>query len=191
MSYERIAGLLSAHSPAALSAALRQIQLGGLIHPRFAGDERPLSELRHLWFNTEVQRDLRNVVFSAMIHGLLQSGDIDIHEAMTLHPAAQQDAMSALRQTRAEYKGKDPLTVHEQLVLRDAARQRGETDLSDEAIAEIGASARQESRERQISLLKTWFARYVHGATDAATIPDLETYIYKWLQQYYGTVIRK
>jgi len=191
MSYERIAGSLSAHSPAALSAALRQMQLGVLIHPKFAGDERPLSELRHLWFNTEIQRDPRNVVFSAMTHGLLQSGDLDIHEAMKIHPAAQQDAMSGLRQTRSEYQGKDPLTDYEQRELHKSAQRRGETDLSNEAIAESGARARQESRERQLSLLKTWFARYVHGTTDATTISDLEAYIYKWLQQYYGTVIRK
>ncbi|MBE7451092.1 MAG: hypothetical protein HS111_20015 [Kofleriaceae bacterium] len=99
MAYSDIAARLGGHQGSDVAVAIRQMQTGRHVTGVFGGDERSLAELRHLWFSTEIQRDQRNLVFSAMTHGLMARGDVDLAGAMNLHPAAQANAMSGLRQT--------------------------------------------------------------------------------------------
>ncbi|MCL4225282.1 MAG: hypothetical protein KJZ91_12535, partial [Myxococcales bacterium] len=82
-------------------------------------------------------------------------------------------------QTSREARGQQPLTPSERFSLG------GGPD-----VAETARTAREESRRRQIELLRCWFATYVQGATDAATVGDLEDYIMRWLRQYYDVATR-
>lgn len=181
MSYNDISARLSHHRPEDIGRAIRDMQTGNPVSGAFAGDERALGELRSLMFGTEVQRDQRNLVFSAMAHGLLASGQADsLDDVLSIHPAAQQDAMSGFRQVSRELRGRDPMTGYEHRALARSAAASGQTT------DQVGAEARRESRRRQIEILRRWFSVYVAGRTDAGNLGDLEEYIMDWLRNYYG-----
>ena len=159
------------------------MQTGQPVSGAFAGDERVLGELRSQLFGTEIQRDQRNLVFSAMAHGVLGSGQGgSIEEVLSLHPAAQQNAMSGFRQVSREVRGRDPMTGFEHRSLARSAAASGQTT------EQVGRQAREESRSRQLQLLRRWFSVYVVGRTDAGNIGDLEEFILDWLRRYYGTL---
>lgn len=120
-----------------------------------------------------------------MTHGLMVAGQVDsLDEAIAMHPATQQDAMSGFRQVSREVRGREPMTGFEHRALARSAATQGITT------EEAGALARGESRDRQLRVLRRWFSAFVAGRTDAGNIQDLEEYIMDWLSQYYGAATR-
>ena len=198
-SYDEIIQALRHHPPDLIARALADLQLAHPVHPRFAGDEMALGELRHLMFGTEVTRDPRNLVFSALAHDILFTGRPDLHgrlrpvsleDVLKLHPAVPDLASVGLRHTHEVARGREispRFLANEQARLIGRFRQRPElahlspTELED-VVARAVAEAGTINARRQVDLLRAWY----QVRTPGATLPELESDLERWLRSYYA-----
>jgi hypothetical protein len=178
---------LSNVPPQDLAAAMHALQTGGRVGPEFRGRIEALAELRGLLFDTEIHRDFRNLLFSAMAHDLLFTGQLNaagrivpftLEDLVRLHPAAQLDAMSGLRQTISMARGLEPnLTWESYRLARSAAMQKLPP-------LEVAAIAGSESKFRQLELLRVWYVKNCSGTA----MPELHQQLDAFLRRYYGVL---
>jgi hypothetical protein len=173
LDYDEIVSRLKAagHGPEDIGDALRLMQTGKGIPPEFAGQAKELSLLRNLMSNVEVQRDRRNMIFSAMSQDAMSNGT---------------DPEKIL--ARATGQGTHPATP--------TGASVGFTDdgkvVNKRAFAIAGgekgvAALREENRRRQLETLQTWFRtqKLAGGVPVALDLAGLKTMVYDWVEQYY------
>ena len=181
LDYDQIIANLSTagHSPASVGRALDSLRTGAGIPARFRGQEGTIAQLRNLMFNVEVQRDRRNLVFSAMTGSLLTSGDIGLEEAFSrapgrgLHPATIQHAGVGF--SRGTYLSPHFVRAHGGDVPRAQV---------------AAASVREENQRRQIALLRRWFQAQVATGNEpvARDIDSLRQFVLTWVERNYQLV---
>jgi len=160
LDYDTIVGRLktAGHGPEDVAGALRSMQTGQGIPTEFAGQAHELSLLRKLMFNVEVQRDKRNMIFSAMSHDSMANG-VEPEKILARSPG----------------QGTHPATP--------TGAGVGFTDdgkhVNSRAFAIAGGdegvkALREENRRRQIETLKTWFKtqKLAGGGRWRSTSPD-------------------
>jgi hypothetical protein len=165
------------HSPQEIARALRMMQSGQGILPSFRGQAAELAQLRTLLFNVEVQRDRRNVLFSAMGVDLMSRGAVSGEQLLSrergagLHPATPTGAAAGFT---------NPGTFVPRGTFARVGGRRG-----------IRA-ARAENRQRQIKLLKTWFRAQVAAGNEpeGKSAEQLRAFVRAWVERYYGLAER-
>ncbi|MBJ6762756.1 DUF4157 domain-containing protein [Myxococcaceae bacterium JPH2] len=162
--------------PDEVANVLRDMRMGRRLDASVQGQVNTLAQLRNLMFNVEVQRDRRNLVFSAMTEGLLASGDISVEEAFSrtpgrgLHPATMQNASAGFSRPGTL----SPFLVNAHGGNREQARVT--TD-----------AARAENHRRQIALLQRWFQAQVAAGNEpvAHDTESLRRFILAWVEHNY------
>jgi hypothetical protein len=186
-SYLRLMTTLATLSPEQLSNALSMLQRGGRLSPAYAGHLESLSELRALLFDTEVHRDPRNALFSAMAHDLLMTGriapgegggltDFTLVDLVREHPAAAQGAVAGFRLADQLLGGPDPSRPN-WMTIRNTMR-------AFRVSAETAAMMiRTENTARQLGLLQIWYARNI------PTVPfqEIAPHLGELLRRYYNS----
>lgn len=180
LDYDEIVGNLKGAGlgPEDVGFALESLRTGKGIPAEFRGQERSLSQLKNLMFNVEVQRERRNLVFSAMTSDLLTSGDIKLEEAFGRapgvgeHPATMQHAAVGFSKGQGSYVSPFLVRAHGGDVEKARAAR---TDLQ------------QENQRRQIALLKRWFQAQVAGGNEpvAKDIESLKKFVLAWVENNY------
>jgi len=177
---EIVADLTGAgRSPDQVGRALESLRTGRGIPARFRGQEATISQLKNLLFNIEVQRDRRNIVFSAMTTYLLRRGDIGLEEAFSrapgtgLHPATLQHASVGF--SRGTFLSPHFVRAHSDV----------------ETARTAAASVREENQRRQIALLRRWFQAQVAGGNEpvARDIESLRQFVLAWVERNYQVVV--
>lgn len=163
-------------SPADIGRALHAMRTGEGIPAPFARVANELGLFRTLMFNVEVQRDPRNMIFSAMAQDAMLQGTNPKELLSRPHGAGQHPATPTNAAIGFEHDHKQVSDAKKKFLGR-GDETRG---------AEVVTEARGENRRRQITMLKHWFqGQLAAGEPVARDLESLKKLVYDWVERYY------